>query len=307
MKRSFLALAAAVALACAGSPALAGPEWLTDLEAARKRARSEGKPILMNFTGSDWCVYCKKLHEEVLTQPAFRAWAESSLVLLEVDFPARKPQPADLKKQNQRLAERYGVDGYPTLVFTDGQGKELARTGYRPGGAERWVAHARELLAQAERGESPERPARPRPKPRKPAAPASRPAAGGEAKWTEDYEKALARARRERKLVLTDFTGSDWCGWCIKLKKEVFDTKEFKEWAARRVVLLELDFPRRKPQDPRIRERNQKLLQKYGVRGFPTILFLDGRGKAVGRLGYQPGGPKPWIEAAEKILAGQGR
>ena len=67
-------------------------------------------------------------------------------------------------------------------------------------------------------------------------------------------------------------------------------------------VLLELDFPRKKPQDPAVKQRNRALLEKYGVKGFPTILFLDADGKEVGRSGYKRGGPATWIPDAQKIL-----
>jgi protein disulfide-isomerase len=120
--------------------------------------------------------------------------------------------------------------------------------------------------------------------------------------WSSDYKASLAKAKKEKRLVLADFTGSDWCGWCIKLKKEVFDTKEFQDWSAKNVVLLELDFPKKKQLDPAVKEQNDELLKKHGVRGFPTILFLDAEGKKVGELGYMEGGPKAWIAEAQKII-----
>src|SRR5262245_42229210 len=92
--------------------------------------------------------------------------------------------------------------------------------------------------------------------------------------WSSDYKASLAKAKKEKRLVLADFTGSDWCGWCIKLKKEVFDTKEFQDWSAKNVVLLELDFPKKKTLDPEVKKQNEELLKKHGVKGFPTILFF---------------------------------
>jgi thioredoxin-related protein len=110
--------------------------------------------------------------------------------------------------------------------------------------------------------------------------------------WPDNYEKALAQAKAENKLVLADFTGSDWCGWCIKLDKEVFNTPEFKGYAAKNLVLLELDFPNKKKLPDEVAAQNKQLKEKHGVRGFPTLLVFDGEGKEVAKwVGYQAGGP----------------
>jgi protein disulfide-isomerase len=119
--------------------------------------------------------------------------------------------------------------------------------------------------------------------------------------WLTDVPKAQEQAKKENKLVLLDFTGSDWCGWCIKLKKEVFDTAEFKEYADKNLVLVELDFPRKKEQSDELKKANRELQKKYGIRGYPTIIVLDGNGEQVGKLGYMKGGPQPFIEELKKL------
>lgn len=120
--------------------------------------------------------------------------------------------------------------------------------------------------------------------------------------WLTSATKASEEAKKASRLILADFTGSDWCGWCMKLKAEVFDTPEFKDWANKNLILLELDFPKAKKQDDATVKQNREMAQKYKVRGFPTIHFLKADGTSVGTMGYQEGGPKPWIEAAQKIL-----
>lgn len=120
--------------------------------------------------------------------------------------------------------------------------------------------------------------------------------------WHTSYKAATAAAKKQKRLILADFTGSDWCSWCIKLKKEVFNTPEFKKWAAENVVLLELDYPKKKKQDAELKKQNAKLAKKYGIRAYPTILFLDADGKKVAKMSYMKGGPKPWIAKAEEIL-----
>src|SRR5882757_7852900 len=109
--------------------------------------------------------------------------------------------------------------------------------------------------------------------------------------WGDNYEKAAAQAKAEKKLLLLDFTGSDWCGWCIKLNKEVFSQAEFKEYAEKNLVLLEVDFPQTKPQAANVKAQNARLQTKYKIEGYPTIVVLNPEGKKVGELGYQPGGP----------------
>src|SRR6267142_5359037 len=112
-------------------------------------------------------------------------------------------------------------------------------------------------------------------------------------KWLTDLPKAQEQARAEKKLVMLDFTGSDWCGWCIKLNKEVFSQPEFADYAKKNLVLVEVDFPN-KPLPEALKKANRALQQKYKIEGFPTIIVLDGDGKKVGELGYEPG-PKPFI------------
>ena len=121
--------------------------------------------------------------------------------------------------------------------------------------------------------------------------------------WTDDQPKALAQAKTEKKLVVMDFTGSDWCHWCIKLDKEVFSTPEFKQYAKDNLVLVEVDFPREKSIDPQTKKQNEALQEQYKVEGYPTVIVLDSEGKQVGSLGYEEGGAKAFIEKLKALKA----
>jgi len=123
-----------------------------------------------------------------------------------------------------------------------------------------------------------------------------------EAKWLTDYDKAVKLAKKEDKMLLLDFTGSDWCGWCIKLDKEVFSKPEFKEWAGKKFVLVKLDFPKTIKLSAKVKKQNEKLARRHGVQGYPTILVLDKNEKTVARLGYERGGPDNWISIAEQTI-----
>lgn len=140
----------------------------------------------------------------------------------------------------------------------------------------------------------------------KPAANANANAAWGASTWHTTWEAASAEAKRRNKPILINFTGSDWCGWCIRLKKEVFDTDAFRSWAAQKVVLLEVDFPKGKPLPPAVQMKNQELAQKFGVTGYPSIFFSNAKGEALGpRFGYAEGGPEAWTKQAEQIMKGR--
>ena len=119
--------------------------------------------------------------------------------------------------------------------------------------------------------------------------------------WSEDLEKATAQAKAEKKLMLIDFTGSDWCGWCIKLDKEVFSKPEFEEYAKKNLVLLEADYPQSKEQTKELKAQNEKLQKQYKIEGYPTVIVLNSEGKKVGELPYMEGGPKAFIAALEKL------
>ena len=127
------------------------------------------------------------------------------------------------------------------------------------------------------------------------------------ADWETDYAKALARAKAENKRVFLDFTGSDWCGPCIELRKRVLSSKEFAAYAAKNLVLVEIDYPQRKKQSPELKKQNEQLSHQYGIdeKGFPTIVVLDSNGKVVreftGYSGEVSADIIAWIEGTKKM------
>lgn len=138
----------ALAAVLTGSVAMAGEGggWETDFEAAKAAAAQTKRPILADFSGSDWCGWCIKLDKEVFSKPAFKDYAATNLVLFLADFPRAKTQSAEVKAQNDKLAKQYGIEGFPTVLLLDATGKVLARTGYQAGGADKYVEHVQGLL-----------------------------------------------------------------------------------------------------------------------------------------------------------------
>ena len=127
--------------------------------------------------------------------------------------------------------------------------------------------------------------------------------------WYTNMDEAFQVATAENKPMMLFFTGSDWCGWCVRLQKEVFETPDFEAWS-KDVVLVEVDFPRGKTQDPNIKNQNQQLQSMFQVRGYPTIYFVNPEIKAegksnlspLGKTGYVKGGPDKWLAVANSFV-----
>jgi len=136
-------------------------------------------------------------------------------------------------------------------------------------------------------------------------------------KWYTDLDKAHEASTKEGKPIFGFFTGSDWCGWCTLLQKNVFAKEAFITWAKKNVILLELDFPKRTPQSPELKKQNQNMQKAFGVRGYPTVWIFDSSKNAdtgaynltrIGKLGYPSGAKKgkeevKFLESANQILA----
>ena len=128
--------------------------------------------------------------------------------------------------------------------------------------------------------------------------------------WQTDLELAIQLSEKKNKPLMLFFTGSDWCGWCIRLQKEVFYKPEFIEWAEKNVILVDIDFPRNKSnQSVELQQQNNLLQQQFGIQGYPTIHFvrpekIDGRINlsSLGQTGYRAGGPEVWIAEANSYI-----
>ena len=122
--------------------------------------------------------------------------------------------------------------------------------------------------------------------------------------FTDDFDGALARAKAENKTVLAAFSGSDWCGWCQRLEKEVFSKRAFLQEATNRYVLVYIDRPSDKSLlSERAAKRNPQLIEQYGIEGFPTVLLLDGDGKVLDKMGYARGGAQHYLELIDATVA----
>ena len=138
---SLVVAASVVAMAQA-----AGDGWLTSYPQALKLSAQTGKPVLADFTGSDWCTYCHMLDNEVFSKSAFKQWATKNVILLKLDYPRMTALPVNLKKQNTDLLKKYPVKGFPTIFFLNSTGKAVGMYGYDQGGPAHWTAMADRLV-----------------------------------------------------------------------------------------------------------------------------------------------------------------
>ena len=264
--------------------------WLTDLEAAKKQAAADKKPILMFFTGSDWCGWCKKLHEDVLDKKEFQDFAKENVILLELDFPNSIPQSDALKKQNKELGEKFDVNGYPTMVLVASDGeKEITRM----------VGYDKELVSKLKKAV------------KKGAASAKKKSgeeppdeAGEKLAWLTDFAAAKKQAAADKKPILMFFTGSDWCIWCKRLHEDVLDEPEFADFS-KKLVLVELDFPQEKQLPAELKKQNTELAEKFKVDGYPCTVVLASDGETV--LGKLSGYSAEYIDKIQDILDGKGK
>jgi thioredoxin-related protein len=127
-----------------------GAGWTHDFGAATKQAAAEGKELLLDFTGSDWCPPCAMLEKEVLSKPDFTKTASEKFVLVELDFPKDSSKiPAETRKQNEELNARYGIQGYPSILLCDADGRPYAiSSGYVEGGPQTFLKHIDSLRAR---------------------------------------------------------------------------------------------------------------------------------------------------------------
>ncbi len=123
-----------------------------------------------------------------------------------------------------------------------------------------------------------------------------------EGEWMTDLTAAQTKAKAENKLVLVDFTGSDWCPPCKALHKNVLTAPEFTAYAKTNLVLVEVDFPRSKQQSKELKEANKALAAKYKVTGYPTVIVMNGDGRVLKReTGYGGDDAKEYVAGLAKL------
>lgn len=141
-----LILLTAVLVGCSKSGAKDNLDWQDNLESALQKAKVENKAVLVNFTGSDWCIWCQRLSNEVFSKDEFKDYADENLILVRLDFPKNIEQSTETKMYNNQLAQRYNVQGFPTVLLFNPSGKLVLTTGYQQGGPITYINHLKSYL-----------------------------------------------------------------------------------------------------------------------------------------------------------------
>ena len=123
--------------------------------------------------------------------------------------------------------------------------------------------------------------------------------------WETNYHQAVKKAKEENKRIILFFTGSDWCVWCTRLEKEVFNTDDFVSLAKDKYVFVKLDFPMNKEQEAGLAKQNQELQEKYSIEGFPTLIILNSDETFLGTANYEAGGGRKYAAMLEKTVSRQ--
>lgn len=271
--------------------------WSEDFEAAKASAAREGKFILAAFSGSDWCGFCKRLDSEVFSQAEFTKKAGEKYVLVMIDSPKDKSRLSRLAaEQNPELVRKFGIHGYPTVIVADAYGDPVCRSsGYKRGGPQGYLKVLDELMA-GKTWPKPGNPGARRPESERNAASASSQTAAPQRNkagtstpegWEDDYYAAKETARKSGKRIFIVFSGSDWCGFCRKLERELLSRKAFLDAISPRYVPVFIDSPRDKTLlSEKCREQNPKVESELEARGGrPNVRILDADGNLLADLG----------------------
>lgn len=133
-------------LGCVSLDAASKINWMTNYEDAVNRAKSEQKPLLLFFTGSDWCGYCHQLDNEVFSSTEFSDNVGDKFVFVLLDFPRKSQQDPKTAAQNRELQKKFSIKGYPTVILLDDQLQQIGSTGYRPGGGKSYADHLQRMV-----------------------------------------------------------------------------------------------------------------------------------------------------------------
>ena len=272
------------------------PEWHVNYRTAAERAAAERKNLYVLRTGPDWCGPCRRLEKEVLQSGEFKEYASRHLVLLYLDVPRRSPLPQEQQRHHQEIKSKLGFGGgVPSAVLLNPDGQIIGRQlGYgSPSAYMEFLRTGKTARRQRPPVQKPVQIAA-----KKTVRPGS--AAVGEApghwfkgpdsSWQIYFPKALEDAGKRGKKILVLNTGSDWCGWCIKLKKDVLSQKEFKRFAQKNLILVYLDSPHKRvmPADQKRHNQEVKKQLRFGG-GVPAVVILDENGQVIAKQsGYRP-------------------
>ena len=271
------------------------PEWHVDYRTAAERAAAERKNLYVLRTGPDWCGPCRRLEQDVFQSEEFKEYASKHLVLLYLNVPHRSPLPQEQQRHNQEIKTKFGFGGgVPSAVLLSPDGQIIGRQrGYGSPSAYMEFLRTGKNVRRTPPAPKPIQPAVKKTDRPGPAAVSGPPAhwfRGPDSSWQIYFPKALEDAGKQGKKIFVLNTGSDWCGWCVKLKKDVLTQREFKRFAQKNLILVYLDSPHKRVMPADQKRHNQEVRTRLGFGGgVPAVVILDENGRVIAKQpGYRP-------------------
>ena len=291
-------------------------DWFVNWDKALAESKKTNKKLFLLSTGSDWCGWCKKLRAEVLDKPEFIEFARKELILVYLDSPSRNPLGKEQKAHNRQIVKALPFGGgVPNVLVMNAKGEKLGAIGGGGLDLDEYLkklrgilvskgskfngAEARTLfnggykkLADWYAQQEAKRP------------PVSKHVPKG---WTEDFEAARQQAAKEGKFVLLAFSGSDWCGPCMALEKEVLSQRKYMGRLTKKYVPVMMSVPRDNSTLSKLAaSQNDVLKERYGIRAFPTIVVvnpLDGE-EVKRHSGYRSNDPNGYLKQLDGMMKG---
>ena len=264
--------------------------WHVNFDDAKAQAAKENKKILVIFCGSDWDAKSQKMMREVFAYKTFREDLEKNFVVLFIDSPMKKALHKEQIKHNNLMRKNLKVGNKTlcTVLLNNNGGKIQAIDNYTDAKTYKQIFDRfnkstddnDDEFDNEDEDETEEITTTPQPN--------KNWVQGPDKSWYVDFDMALAEAKKTGKKLYVLNTGSDWCGFCIKLRKDVLDNSKFKKLAAQNFILVYIDNPKRKPIPQDQRAHNAKVTKKLSFGGgVPSALILSPEGKTIGKIeGY---------------------
>ncbi len=291
-------------------------DWFVNWDKALAESKKTNKKLFLLSTGSDWCGWCKKLRAEVLDKPEFAEFARKNLVLVYLDSPSRDPLGKEQKAHNRQIVKALPFGGgVPHVLVMNAKGEKLGAIGGGGLGLDEYLKKLRGILAskgsKVDGAEARtlfnggyEKLADWYAQQEAKRPPVSKHVPKG---WTEDFEAARQQAAKEGKFVLLAFSGSDWCGPCMALEKEVLSQRKYMGRLTKKYVPVMMSVPRDKSTLSKLAaSQNDVLKERYGIRAFPTIVVvnpLDGE-EVKRHSGYRSNDSNGYLKQLDGMMKG---
>jgi len=246
----------------------------TSLLEGKKNAVKTDTPQLLILTNGLQSVHEQYL-KNLLSNPFFIDFTQKSLTAIKLEFPLKSNSTEQEFKEVTEFVKKYKIKKRPLqfMLINSKTGEELFRVNPTSDAPAVLLKKVYQLLPDKYKGQ-----------------------------WLDNFKAAEMIAQKTGRHILINFTGSDWCIWCKRLKQEVFERGGFRKYARKKLVLVEIDFPRKKPLHKKAAAENNALAKKFDIRGYPSVIILNPDGQLVGRTGYVQGGVKEFLAGVKQMM-----